>query len=161
MRKLWALLFSSILTLALLVLGSAPAQAFGSEVLGCGVGYDSVSSSWTANSCGTGASAADYYFISYSPHNLSGAYSYQWTLTSIYKNGSGTLTSKCTTTPMGACIYSGCTVTSSTCIIKVVNPPSDRTYIASLRLTQSGQSRTIQAQALITGDPGTCLSVCP
>lgn len=160
MRKLWALALTHVLALAFFVLGSAPAHAFGSEVLGCQVSQAGLPApTWTANSCGIGRTSDDYYWITYSPHNLSGTYSYQWTLSRL--GGTGTITTTCTTSPTSACIDSGCTTTSSICVLKVLNPPSDRTYVASLRLTQSGLSRTIQAQALITGDPVTCLSVCP
>jgi hypothetical protein len=154
MRKLRPLALTPVLALAFFVLGTAPAHAFGSEVLGCQVSQAGLPpGTWTANSCGIGRTSDDYYWIAYSPQNLSGTYTFAWTLTLPSGN---TVTTPCTATT-GPCIDSGCTSTSSTCVLKVPNPPRDRTYVASLVLTQSGLSRTIQAQALITGDPPCCV----
>lgn len=144
MRKLWALVITPVFALAFLFLGSAPAQAFGSEVLGCAFN----GGTWTANSC------AGNDLVQFSPANLSGTYSYGWTI----KNPSGaTVTTPCSSTT-ATCLYSGCTTTSSTCTVRVSTPLHDRTYTASLNLTQSGLSRTIQASALVYGEP---LDTCP
>lgn len=47
MRRLWAAALALVSALAFLVVGSPPASAFGSEVLGCSIDF----TSWTANSC--------------------------------------------------------------------------------------------------------------
>jgi hypothetical protein len=139
MRKLWAMVLAPLLTLAFFVVGSPAANAFGSEVLGCA--FDS--GAWTANSC-TGGGDGWVSVIHYSPHNLSGAYSTSWTVT----GPSAAVTGNCSTTPV-PCIYSGCTASSTTCDIKARSQTTIKTYTASLSLTQSGLTRTIQAQASV------------
>jgi hypothetical protein len=131
MRRFWTLLLTPVLTLAFFVLGSPAANAFGSEVLGCDWG-----TGWVANNCGGGNG-----LVTFSAHNLSGTYSYSWTLT-----GYGATN-----------ISSGCTATSSTCTVNTGNGGlNDRTLTASLTLTQSGRSRTITAQATVWAS-GDCL----
>ena len=141
MRRACTLALAPLLTLAFLTMGSGSANAFGSEVLGCYVN----SASWTANSCAGGDTDTftGPFVIHFTPHNLSGTYSYQWTVANI--------TAACST---GAdpCIYSGCTSTSSSCAIQVAQAGRrDKTFTVTLVLTQSGQSRTLQAQGVIYG----------
>lgn len=146
MRKLWMAVLTTLLSLAFFAAGSSAAHAFGAEVLGCGP-YPG--STWTATQCsGVGGT-----YEQFSAHNLSGTYSYQWTLT--YSSGTP-ITSSCsplTTTP---CISSGCTSTSSACVILTEDAVQTKTYVANLRLTQSGQSRTISASAVVTPYPEAC-----
>jgi len=133
MRKLWTL----ALALGLFVLGTPAAHAFGAEVLGCQFGS---ASSWTANSC------SGSYGVTFSPSNLSGAYTYGWTIT---QNGNP-ITNSCSSGAGGACLSSGCTATSSTCTVyPQASLYSTETAVATLVLTQSGQSRTIQATATV------------
>lgn len=142
MRRMWAAALAPALAVVFLMLGSAPASAFGGEVLGCGFNPPA----WTANSC---AGADD---LTFAVHNLSGTYTYAWTIT----NDRGTVITRICysggvlTVP---CIQSGCTATSSTCELDVYGFSRDITYTASLRLTQAGLSRTLQAQALAYADP--------
>lgn len=145
-RKLLIAAFAHMLALAFLVVGSAPAHAFGSEVLGCWV--DGSTEGWTANSC-YGDPPISTPTIHFSPHNLSGSYSMTWTVTGP---GGLAITANCSSTTTYNCISSGCTVSSTTCDLTVRKGKYARTYTASLRLTQSGLSRTIQAQALIEGN---------
>jgi hypothetical protein len=141
MRKFWTVSFTTLLTLAFLVVGNPAAQAFGGEVLGCGY----PGSSWSPNQCyGVGGNP-----VQFAPHYLSGTYSYQWTIK--YSNGTP-ITNTCTG-PYQGCISSGCTSTSSTCTIMTLDAIHDKTYIATLQLTQAGQSRTIQASALVSPQP--------
>ncbi|MEO7260382.1 MAG: hypothetical protein ABI047_03865 [Jatrophihabitantaceae bacterium] len=147
MRAFWAAVLTPVLTLAFFMLGSPAATAFGSEVLGCAVD----TAAWTANSCGGGGDGA-ISVVHYSPQNLSGTYSKSWTVTGP---GGTAITGNCNTTAI-PCIYSGCALSSTTCDIKVRSGPNDRTFTASLRLTQSGLTRTIQAQAVIYAS-GICL----
>jgi hypothetical protein len=150
MRKAWAAALAPLLAIAFMLLGTGPANAFGSEVLGCSVD----SATWTASTCGGGGSLGDTDWITYSPHNLSGTYSYKWTIT----NSAGTaITASCSTTT-GPCIYGGCTATQSTCTVQATTGKNDKTFTATLVLTQSGLSRTIKATATIYGDP---LIICP
>jgi hypothetical protein len=153
MRRLWALTLAPLLALAFVLLGSGPANAFGSEVLGCSVD----GSTWIAGSCagGAGDGPGVTSIIEFAPHNLSGTYTYAWTV----KTQSGIVVSgKCGTTSGLPCVYAGCTSTSSSCDIKVDGGAlHDRTYSASLRLTQAGLSRTITASATIWGANG-CLN---
>jgi hypothetical protein len=142
MRKLLAGACALIVTLALLITGAPSANAFGTEVLGCSVNY-----SWTANSCSSNA-ALGYnttVYINFSPHNLSGTYATSWTITT----GSGaTVTQNCTAYNT-LCIASGCTASSLACQIRWSVGFQDRTLTAALKLTQSGQTRTVTAQATI------------
>lgn len=137
MRRFWALALTSIFALALFVLGTPAANAFGAEVLGCKFGS---ASSWTANSC------SGSYGVTFSPSNLSGTYTFGWTVT---QNGTP-ITNMCSSGTGGACIDSGCTATSSTCTVyPQASLYSTETAVATLVLTQSGQSRTIQATATV------------
>lgn len=123
MRRFSTLLLTSVLALAFFVARSPAANAFGGEVLGCAWS----GSAWIANDCGTGTGP-----ITFSAHNLSGSYSYSWTLN------------------WSKPIISGCTATSSTCTVDAGTAGlRPRTLRATLTLTQSGQSRTISAQATI------------
>jgi hypothetical protein len=153
MRKLWAVILTPVLALAFFIVGNPAANAFGSEVLGCVV---QSSSTWTANSCYGGGGRLDNLGIQYSPHNLSGTYSKQWTVTDP---SGATITSPCSSTQPSYCISSGCTTSSTTCNIVGKVGSSDRRFTATLRLTQSGLTRTIQAVAVIFGDP--LCSPCP
>jgi hypothetical protein len=144
MRKLFGLAFSCVLAVALLVLGSPAANAFGSEVLGCAFVSDGLS--WTANSCaGGGGESHVINHIQYSPHNLSGTYSMHWTAGDSVGNP---ITATCSTGIL-PCIESGCTSTSTTCAIETNTPAQAKTYTASLQLTQFGQTRTIRASATV------------
>jgi len=142
MRRFWTLLLTPVLALAFFLVGSPAANAFGSEVLGCAWN----GGTWVANNCGGGDDN-----LTFSPHNLSGSYSYSWTV----KYGPSTLTALCSS-GVDPCILSGCTATSSTCTVYAPDPAPlhNKVITASLRLTQSGQSRTITAS-------GTALSSNP
>jgi hypothetical protein len=135
MCRFRTLLLAPLLALALLLVGIPSANAFGGEVLGCAWN----GGSWTANNCG-GSDGT----LTFSAHNLSGSYSYSWTVT----YGPSTVTTPCTS-GIEPCIQSGCTATSSSCTVFADNPYPlhDKVITASLRLTQSGQSRTITASA--------------
>jgi hypothetical protein len=141
MRKWWTAVLTPVLALAFFIAGSPAANAFGSEVLGCAVN----SGAWTANTCSGDSYAAAT--INYSPQNLSGTYSKRWTVT----GPDGTpVTANCSSTVTANCIDSGCTLSSTSCVIKVpARPYRDAPWTASLRLTQSGLTRTIQAQAWV------------
>ena len=145
MRKLLTLAFAHVLALAFLMVGSAPAHAFGSEVLGCAVSANA----WTANSC-AGDGDTPPPVIHLSAHNLSGSYSMRWSITGPTGYP---ITSNCSSTTTINCISSGCTVSSATCDLRAQSGKANHTYTASLRLTQSGLSRTIQAQAVVYGVP--------
>jgi hypothetical protein len=141
MRKLFGSAFTCVLAVALLVVGSPAANAFGSEVLGCA--FDS--GAWTAGSCEGGGDQGVIYNVQFSAHNLSGTYSMKWTVT----NQGGNLLPQCTTGSWN-CIESGCTSTSTTCTVATkAQPLYPFTFTASLKLTQSGQTRTIAAGARV------------
>jgi hypothetical protein len=158
MRKILVVAFAHVLALAFLVVGSVPARAFGSEVLGCTVSNSTTG--WTANSC-TGNTDVPAPVVHFSPQNLSGSYSMSWTLTMGTTTTTTTtaITANCSSTVTTNCINGGCTATSTTCDVKAQGGRNNRTYTASLRLTQSGLSRTIQAQALLYGDTS-CVPTC-
>jgi hypothetical protein len=145
MRKLWSAVLTPVLALAFFVVGSPAANAFGSEVLGCSVNpVTATYNAWTANSCAGGGDPG-YFVVRFSPHNLSGTYSTSWTVTGP---SGAVITSTCGGTAI-PCIYNGCTLSSLTCDIKDSSGFVNKTYTASLRLTQSGLTRTIQAQGTI------------
>jgi hypothetical protein len=144
MRRFWSLLLTPVLTVAFFLAGSPAANAFGSEVLGCAWN----ARAWTANNCGYGTGT-----ITFSPVNLSGSYSYSWTVT----YGGSVVTTPCSS-GIEPCILSGCTATSSSCAVYADNPYplKDRVITASLQLTQSGQSRTITASGTAKSSTPTC-----
>jgi hypothetical protein len=142
MRRLWAAALTPVLGLAFLVVGGGSANAFGGEVLGCAFS----GSSWTAGSC-DGYTTATYSFV-----NLSGTYSFGWTFT---ENGLNATIKPCNGTYL-PCINSGCTATSSTCTITHEPLQAPQTITATVRLTQSGLSRTVQASATFERDGSGC-----
>jgi|GEM_PF-2845130 len=145
MRRVMAVAFAHVLALGFLVVGSAPAHAFGSEVLGCTVDNSTVG--WTANSC-EGYADNPPPAVHFSARNLSGSYSMSWTLT----RDTTPITANCSSTVTTNCITGGCTAPSTTCDVRVQSTAkTSHKYTATLRLTQSGLSRTIQAQALLYG----------
>jgi hypothetical protein len=149
MRRSWALLLTPVLAMFFFVFGSPSANAFGSEVLGCA--FDN--SAWSANSCSGGGDFGNgIYVIHFTPHNMSGTYSTSWT---VFNNTSGTfVTGSCGGTSVTNCIWSGCTASATTCDLGAGEGARDRTYTVTLTLTQSGQTRSIQASALVHKDPG-------
>ncbi|HST49733.1 hypothetical protein [Jatrophihabitans sp.] len=141
MRKLWAAALALLSALFFLVVASPPASAFGSEVLGCSAGLG-----WTANTCSSAASryVGDPLYVTFSPANTSGTYGTSWT---VIDDGV-LVTTKCVSINNVACISSGCTAGSMSC--QVFDRVGAGYYItAYLTLTQSGQSRTVSAQAYI------------
>ena len=116
----------------------------GNEILGCA--FDT--GPWTANSCNIGGTLGDIDVAHFVPHNLSGTYTMSWTVT----GPSGTALSNCSSTVTYNCISGGCTSTSTTCDITVRTAKNDHTYTASLKLTQSGVTKTISASAVVYGD---------
>jgi hypothetical protein len=144
MRRFLITALAAALAGFFLMFASPSANAFGSEVLGCGFAPNYT---WAANQC---AGNDGNYYVRFSPHYLSGTYSYQWSITDGY---GAPITRFCTGLPATdqGCLSSGCTTTSSTCTIVVEDQADTLVYTASLKLTQSGQSRTIQAAA--TGRP--------
>ena len=121
----------------------------GNEILGCA--FDS--SAWTANSCALSGTLGDIDVAHFVPHNLSGSYTMSWTVT----GPSGAL-SNCSTGYN--CISAGCTSTSTTCDITVRTGLNDHTYTATLKLTQSGVTKTISASAIVYGDNSTSCPKC-
>ncbi|HJQ03364.1 MAG TPA: Ig domain-containing protein [Jatrophihabitans sp.] len=116
----------------------------GNEVLGCG--FDS--GPWTANSCNISGTLGDIDVANFVPHNLSGTYTMSWTVT----GPSGTALSNCSSTVTYNCLSGGCTSTSTYCNVTVRTGKNDHTYNASLKLTQSGVTKTISASAVVYGD---------
>jgi hypothetical protein len=159
MRKLLTAALALVSALAFFIVGSPPASAFGSEVLGCDAG-----GYWSANSCISSGTQANYtvMLVNYTPQNTSGTYSTSWAVNN--KNGTA-VTQSCTVTYGNTpCISSSnsgsCAAGSMWCQIAVrVGPTNDKAFTAALTLTQSGLTRTITATATIqagTGPCGTC-----
>ena len=139
MRKLCAAAVALLSAVAFLIVGSPPASAFGSEVLGCST---STSSTWTADHCSSSAlkPIKTTVTVTFSPENMSGTYGTSWALTGD--------------TPIN--ISSGCTAGSLSCTIHEEVGLDNYVYTAALTLTQSGQTRTISAQATIKAGSCTC-----
>jgi hypothetical protein len=149
MRRSWSMILTPMVALAVFLLGSPAAHAFGSEVLGCA--FDSAA--WTASSCAGGGDVTFNDTVHFSPHNISGTYTMRWTVT----NSAGTAVPSCSSSVTYNCVSRGCTTTSVCDLIVHSNIQHSNTYFASLRLTQSGQTRTISAQALVYAD-GSCIN---
>jgi hypothetical protein len=148
MRKLCTAALALFSALAFLSVGSPSANAFGSEVLGCS--FDS--GAWTANSCFGGDNPGVIEQLYFVPHNLSGSYTMSWTVTNKFGAAVGNCGSGGTN-----CISAGCTSTSISCYLSTSTGINDKTFTATLTLTQSGQTRTISATATVYGDSSTCL----
>jgi hypothetical protein len=146
-RKLWIAISTSVLALAFFLVGSPAAHALGSEVLGCA--FDS--GAWTANACDGGGISGVNNTVHFAAHNLTGTYSMTWT---VMKPG-GVTASNCLPGYVD-CISSGCTATSTTCDIRVHSGNFDRTFTTTLKMTQSGWVKTLQAQALVFGTESRC-----
>jgi len=147
MGKLRAATLALLLAAAFLIVGSPPASAFGSEVLGC-----SANGGWTANTCSTGANITEGspIFVNFSPSNTSGTYGTSWT---IIDDGVA-VTRHCLSTHDGPCIYSGCSAGAMNCQVLDVVGADAYVITAYLTLTQSGKSRTLRADATIkAGQP--------
>jgi len=148
MRKLFGLVVGCVLAVALLVVGSPAANAFGSEVLGCA--FDS--GAWTANSCSGGGDQGVVYQIHFSASNLSGTYSRHWT---VYQYQAGM-----PQFPGVVITPTSCTSTSTTCTVSLKsNALQSKTISADLQSTQSGQTRDIWAYATVyawCSDPNSC-----
>jgi hypothetical protein len=143
MRKLWAAALALLSALAFLLVGSPPANAFGSEVLGCDAG-----AGWGTPTCTTYGTEpyGTRVYIDFSTHNTSGTYTTSWTLTG---GGGASITQNCSSTSTLPCIYSGCTTSSLDCVIAWNVGWRDKTANATLTLIQSGHGRTLTAQATI------------
>jgi uncharacterized phage protein gp47/JayE len=77
---------------------------------------------------------------------MTGTYSMTWTVT----GPGGTAVPICSSTQTVNCISSGCTVTSTTCNLLVhTNLYVDHTYTASLKMVQSGWTKTFLSQATV------------
>jgi len=143
MRRLWTLILTPVLALGLLLFQAPAASAFGTEVLGCAFGVYS-DADWTANSCegsGAGGTTETVYFW---PHNMSGSYTWNWTVT----KQNGTALPDCSGILRSNCILDCATIDG--CEIRVrFSTLQSSTVIVKLQLTQSGQTRTISAKALV------------
>lgn len=129
MRKALLLLLSLAAALGMSLVSTGPAMAIGGESLACQVNASGLSSP----ECGP-RNAAGTYSVMFQVVNGSGSYSYSW---SVPRPPS-----------------SGCTSTSSYCIISVVpSGGSDLQITGSVTITQSGQSAGLTATATI---PATC-----
>jgi hypothetical protein len=131
---------------------SSSSSFTGSEVLGCA--FDS--GPWTANSCNIFGTSGDIDVAHFVPYNLSGTYTMRWTVT----GPSGSALSNCSSTVTYNCISGGCTSTSTTCDVNTRAGKNDHIYTASLKLTQSGVTKTISASAVVYGDGSSGCPLC-
>ncbi|HET9141730.1 hypothetical protein [Actinophytocola sp.] len=129
MRKMLLSLLSLVVALGMSIISASPATAIGGESLACQVNASGLSSPECLP-----ATAAGTYSVMFQVVNGSGSYSYSWSVPRI---------------PV-----SGCTSTSSHCIISVVPSGGGDLHITgSVTITQSGQSAGLSATATI---PATC-----
>ena len=159
MRKMWALAFAPVLTFAFFMVGSAPANAFGGEVLGCYSDAAGVTGGWTASHCSVGGkyfTVGDLDDVKFEARNLSGAYTFAWTVGLQGATTFTPFTGSCASDTAYNCISSGCTATSATCVVTVKVGATGKSILATLKLTQSGLSRTISATAGVEAAPTCC-----
>ena len=144
MSRLWSLALALLSTVAAVAIGSTPANAFGSETIGCSVG-GSLYGSPNCSGLNSGG-------ILYDVRNLSGTpdtYSFSWT---VYAPGSGTPLSACATQWAVDCLSGPCT--SITCSVRASLTTIKRPYTAYLVLSQNGQSRTLTSSAFVQRSSG-------
>jgi len=103
-------------------------EAFGGESLGCFVNVGSPGS-YTSPTCDA-PSPRFSYTVPFQVLGGSGTYSYAWNTS-------------------GLTVSSGCTSTSSSCIISARGIPADQTLTVSVVITQAGQQATLSASANI------------
>lgn len=134
MRRALHLVVIAVGGLALSALPMSQAGALGGESLVCGI---SPGSAGTTGYCHATIGSSSYR-VSFGVQNGSGTYSYSWTVTGGANQR----------------VYSGCTATSSTCIVSV-SGSSDQDIQGTVTLTQDGQSETLTATAYIPAWCGT------
>jgi hypothetical protein len=128
MRRFISLLSVAIAAAGLTILTISPARAFGSESLGCII---SPSQATTVGSfCQTHIPSGSY-DITYQLSNLSGTYSFAWSV------------------PPGYPVISGCTSTAIDCVVSAFGG-SEQTIQVSVVVTQGSSSETLSATAFIT-----------
>ncbi|MEJ3747935.1 hypothetical protein WEI85_32180 [Actinomycetes bacterium KLBMP 9797] len=99
----------------------SPAAAFGQETLGCRYAPGYV---FTFDQYCTNQTAANTYTVGFLMENLSGSYTFSWSLSGGYQS-----------------IYAGCTSTSTSCAV-TVNGRADSQVTATVTYYQNGQSAT-------------------
>jgi hypothetical protein len=144
MRKVWALALTPLLALAMSTAASAPANAFGSETLHCFIAPGHLAGG--NGYCDTITQASSWY-VYLEAQNLTGSYSFAWTVTN--ESTGSQITNVCPTTGITRdCLYPGtCTATSSKCQVGVTGTSFDKYQRTTLVLTQSGRSRTLTAES--------------
>jgi hypothetical protein len=146
MRKLWTAVLALVTALAFLIVGSPPASALGGEVLGCSVDFD-----WTAGSCqGIRHNSGTLNLVDFQVRNTSGTYGSSWSITI----GTTPVTTTCVSTFASTpCLAGGseCTAGSLSCQVYARVGDGNQTFVATVVLSQSGQSETLTATATVKG----------
>lgn len=128
MRRYIAPLAVAALACGVPLATAATASAFGAESLGCYVSTGGPPPP-SEQFCTSGTAAHDYN-VTFSVANLSGSYSYAWTVPSI----------------RGLTGESGCTSTSSTCSFGVAGG-GEKIIDITVVVTQGGQSESLYSEA--------------
>ena len=131
MRKALSALAVAAAATALTVVDAGPAAALGGEQLGCYVSpthfYPQASLGYCANNSMPDRSYTAVFEVMY----LNGSYSYAWSVPAFYASK----------------ITNGCTSSSHYCILGNLVPTAHITV--SVTITQSGQSASLEATAII------------
>jgi hypothetical protein len=108
---------------------------------------------WESPQCAVGGaydSVGDLEDVDFVPHNLSGTYSFVWTVGIQGATTFTPITRACASDTDYNCIASGCTATtaaSTSCDVVAKVGATRKMFSATLKLTQLGQSRSITAYA--------------
>lgn len=122
MRKILALLVTTISALSLSVLGAGNASALGGETLGCRIAPGTILT--FQQHCHT-SKAANSFTVAFQVQNETAPSTYSWTVPAAY----------------AANVSSGCTSTSNACVFTI--PNEDANIFVSVTLTQNGVSEQL------------------
>jgi len=133
MRKVLSALAITAAAIASTVVNPGPAVALGNEQLGCYVlpASGSQPPQPSPGFCWNNSMPAGSYSANFRVMNLNGSYSYAWSVPALYASK----------------VTSGCTSTSSYCVIGNLTPT--RAVTVSVTISQSGQSSSLEATAYI------------
>ena len=131
MRRLLTALVAITLGITIALAAATPAQAFGSETLGCRIAPGTQFNWYPA--CNNDTGFAYTYNVGFLVQNTSGSgYSYTWSITGQH----------------GA-VITGCTSTSNVCAVYATRRAGSYDITATVTVTQGGQSGTLYSIATI------------
>jgi hypothetical protein len=129
MRKVFSALAVAAAATTLAVVDAGTASALGGEQLGCYVSPTRTYPQASPDYCYNNSMPASSYTATFQVMNLNGSYSYAWSVPALYASK----------------IVSGCTSSSSTCVLGNLTPT--KVITVSVTISQSGQSSSLEATA--------------